>query len=140
MNFLSEITETRQLSEGLAFGNGKKAAFVMLSGHAEEDIEALATIEKNEVAIFVPSEWLLSREQMDQNWTINLPKGRGQETLYSTTFFWNPASDSIQQILEFANQKGWAVYTQMDDKLCMLVVNSRVAVDIDSEMLKAQFI
>lgn len=137
---LSELPTSQALSPGLKMGEGKKASFVLLTSHGDEELEALGRIEKKEVALFVPSDWLLTRDRMDQDWTINLPKGKGQETLYSTTFFWNPIAEPVDQILQYASQKGWAIYTEAEEKLCMLIVNSKVAVDVDPEKVKGQFV
>ena len=97
-------------------------------------------IEEQQLALFVPADWLIIRDQLEQDWTINLPKGKGQETLYSTTFFWNPASDDIMAALAYAGQKEWAVYTQIGDKLCMLVINSKVGVDVKAEEVLGQLL
>lgn len=140
MSFLTELAPDKSLSAGLKYGDGTKASYILLSSYKEEDFEALQKIEQASVAVFIPIDWLLTRERMDQDWTINLPKGKGQETLYSTSFFWNPVADGVDQILQFAQQKGWAVYTQLEEKLCMLIVNSRAGVDIDAEALKGQFL
>lgn len=140
MNILAEIPASQELSPGLKWGEGKKATFAIISSFNDDAIETLSKVEDKALALFIPSDWLLTREHMDQNWTINLPKGRGQETLYSTTFFWNPVSEGVDRILQFAHQKGWAVYTQLEDKLCMLIVNSKVGVDVDWEEVKGQLV
>ena len=139
MSLLSQLPPTHSLSPGVKSGEGKKASFALLTHTSEEDREALYGIEKDHVALFIPGDWLLVREQMDQNWTINFPKGKGQETLYSTTFFWSPVSEEVNEILTFAQQKGWSAYTQIDKKVCMLVINSKVGVDIDAQSLLEQF-
>jgi len=140
MNFLQQLPQREALTDHIAWGKGKKANFLLLKGHQKEDFEALEKLNDPFLAVFIPNDWVLLREKMDQNWTINLPKGKGEETLYSTTFFWNSRSEEVEKILRLAAEKEWAVYTEVDQKLCLLVLNSRVGVDVDAEKVMGQLV
>lgn len=140
MQIIQQLPATDPLHPDISFAQGKKAAFVILKGSSPAALEKLQQLEESTLALFVPNDWLIIRDQMDQDWTINLPKGKGQETLYSTTFFWNAADEGKGQILDLAGEKEWAVYTEVSDKLCLLVINSKVGVDVTAEEVLGQFV
>ncbi|MEO0895010.1 MAG: hypothetical protein AAFY71_01230 [Bacteroidota bacterium] len=140
MDILQQLPAANPIHADLALAQGSKTSFAVAKGNSKEALDMIKGIEEQQLALFVPADWLIIRDQLEQDWTINLPKGKGQETLYSTTFFWNPASDDIMAALAHAGQKEWAVYTQIGDKLCMLVINSKVGVDVKAEEVLGQLL
>ncbi|MEL6132449.1 MAG: hypothetical protein AAFR59_03695 [Bacteroidota bacterium] len=138
MNFLAEIPEMIQSKGNLRLFKRDSLHCFVASTLDEGELTFLQNLSEKHVMLFIPLESLILRDQKDQEWEINLPKGKGQETLYSTTFFWNPINSTVEQILELAHQHEWAVYTLLEDKVCLLVAATGIAFNVNGEDLMQQ--
>ncbi|MEO1418262.1 MAG: hypothetical protein AAFW00_23450 [Bacteroidota bacterium] len=138
MNLLAEIPEMIQSEGNLRLFKRDSLHCFVASTLDESDLTFLQNLSEKHVMLFIPLESLILRDQKDQEWEINLPKGKGQETLYSTTFFWNPANPTVSQILEIAHQREWAIYTPLEEKICLVVAATGIAFNIDGADLMKQ--
>lgn len=100
-----------------------------------DDLQALQGLDHPHVALFTPLSWYTLRDRMDQQWTVNDPKQKAEETLYSSTSLFHAQGDNVQQVLQLAQTKGWAVYAFDDEQAFCLVLTTGMAFDIDRNHL-----
>ncbi|MEM9985269.1 MAG: hypothetical protein AAF804_09255, partial [Bacteroidota bacterium] len=114
---------------------GDRVTVVVGPARSPASLDSLANLDQAEVALFIPMEWLTLRDHRTQDWTVNDPKSKSQETLYSTTFFFHFQHAQGSALLELAKAKGWAVYTMDEEKVYCLVMASGIAFDVNRERL-----
>ncbi len=132
---LPDFPSQQALSPGLALYQGARVTVVVGQELNEAGLDSLTSLEQSEVALFIPMEWLTLRDHRTQDWTVNDPKSKSQETLYSTTFFFHFQHAQGPELLELVKAKGWAVYTMDEEKVYCLVMASGIAFDINRERL-----
>ncbi len=131
MSQLPSIPNSTTLSPRLQRFDGQCVSVLVGEDVNEEDISVLKDWDHEYVALIVPIGWFTIRDQMDQDWTVNDPKTKGEETLYSSTFFFHPQSESVKSLLDLVKEKGWALYAFDEEKAFCLVLATGIAYDID---------
>lgn len=132
---LPQLAHTESFSPNLHAFRRDLLTVVIGQQISPEDIGALQKLDHQHVALFTPLTWYTMRERMDQQWTVNDPKKKAEETLYSTTFLFHAHDQTIQQVLDLARDKDWAVYAFDEEHAFCLQLTTKMAFDIDRARL-----
>jgi hypothetical protein len=128
---LPPLTRTESFSPNLRAFRRDRLTVVMGQQLSPDDLPALQGLDHPHVALFTPLIWYTMRDRMDQQWTVNDPKKKAEETLYSTTFVFHVEDQTIQQVLDLARDKDWAVYAFDEQHAFCLQLTTKMAFDID---------
>ncbi len=138
---MSQAVLSLPTTETLAPGLGRYqegTATVLVLSEDMQDLPSLKTVEDEHVVLLIPQGWLTQRARKDLSWTVPNPKTKQEVTLYSTTFFYHPVNQLGEEVLALALEKEWVIYSVGTDQVCLLVLDSQIAVDVDPDKLYHQ--
>lgn len=137
MASLQPLPTTETLASNISLYQNEQASVLTLGGE-NIDFAPLRTFEAEHVVVLIPQDWLTQRARKDLDWTVPNPKTKQEVTLYSTTYFYHAVDDTCTQLLDLAFEKEWVIYAVGEEKVCLLVQETKIAVDVDPEKLYAQ--